>query len=400
MKKNKTMTKILFLNWNGYGNRDIIDTFKKMAEEGKDLSLSIYPFDAHTERDDRAFVHCFQKTIKKENPDLVFSYNYFPVVSVACQKSGVKYVSWVYDNPAVALYSYTLINSCNYVFLFDSQMYETFVRQGIKTVHYLPLAAASGRYDDITVTEDERKKWGGKVSFVGGLYTDRGNFYDRIKDQLPDRTRGYLEGLIRSQLQIDGLNIIEQSIGGRVLDDMVEALGLKPNYDGVESLEYLYSNYVINRKITALERSEIICMIGEKYQVNLYSNDDGFRSDGVNNRGSIDYYSEMPLVFKTSDINLNITLRSIQRGIPLRAMDILGCGGFLLTNYQEDMLQFFEPDRDFAYYESRQDLMDKVGYYLEHEDERRSIAENGLKKVQAGHTLEQRIEEILAIVEG
>jgi spore maturation protein CgeB len=279
-------------------------------------------------------------------------------------------------------------------------MYETFARQGIKTVHYLPLAAAFGRYDGITVTEDERKKWGGRVSFVGGLYTDRGNFYDRIKDQLPDRTRGYLDGLIRSQLQIDGLNIIEQSIGGGVLDDMVEVLGLKPNYDGVESLEYLYSNYVINRKITALERSEIICMIGEKYRVNLYSNDDEFKSDGVNNRGSIDYYSEMPLVFKTSDINLNITLRSIQRGIPLRAMDILGCGGFLLTNYQEDMLQFFEPGRDFVYYESRQDLMDKVGYYLEHEDERRSIAENGLKKVQAEHTLEQRIEEILAIVEG
>ena len=44
----------------------------------------------------------------------------------------------------------------------------------------------------------------------------------------------------------------------------------------------------------------------------------------------------MPLVFQNSKINLNITLRSIKNGIPLRAIDIMGAGGFLLTNYQND----------------------------------------------------------------
>lgn len=393
------VTKILFLNWNGYGNQDIIDTFREMTETGKELSLSIYSFDAHTPRDDQGFVDGFVETLKDESPDMVFSYNYFPVVSVACKKVGVKYVSWVYDNPAVALYSYTLINSCNYVFLFDSQMYEVFASQGIKTVHYLPLAAATRRYYRMELTAEANRKWGGRISFVGGMYTDRGNFYDRIKDKLPDRTRGYLEGLMRSQLQIDGLNIVEQSLGSDVIDDMVKELGLKPNPDGVESLEYLYSNYVINRKITSIERDEIIRTIGGKYPLNLYTNDPDYKADGVENRGGIDYYSEMPLVFKSSDINLNITLRSIQRGIPLRAMDILGCGGFLLTNYQEDMLRYFKPDKDFVYYESRQDLMDKIGYYLEHEDEREAIAKNGFEKVRAEHDLQQRLEEILDIVE-
>lgn len=58
------------------------------------------------------------------------------------------------------------------------------------------------------------------------------------------------------------------------------------------------------------------------------------------NKGPIDYYNEMPYVFNNSRINLNITLRSIKSGIPLRAMDICGAGGFLLSNYQADFYDF------------------------------------------------------------
>ncbi len=390
--------KILLLNWNGYGNRDLIDAFGQMKEQGGNITLCIYPFDAHIARDDKEFIESFTKVLEKEAPDMVFSYNYFPAVSVSCKDAGTKYVSWVYDNPAVALYSYTLINSCNYVFLFDSQMFECFASQGIKTVYYLPLGAPVKRYEGITVTDEDRKMYGGKVSFVGGMYNDRGNFYDRIYDELSDYSKGYLNGLIRSQMQIDGLNIIEHSLKSEVLKDMVNVLGLKPNFDGVESYEYLYSNYVMNRKITSVERQEIISMIGTKVPVNLYTNDDGFVSKGVANKGQIDYYDQMPYVFKCSDINLNITLRSIQKGIPLRAMDIMGCGGFLLTNYQEDFLRFFTPGEDYVYYDGRQDLMEKIEYYLSHEDERLKIAENGFNKVKKEHDIKLRLEEILDIV--
>ena len=390
--------KILFLNWNGYGNRDIIHTFNQMKEDGKNISLCIFYFDVHKHSEDPKFKESFTETLNKENPDIIFSYNYFPLVSVICQKFGIKYVSWVYDNPVVALYSYTLINNCNHVFLFDSQMYEIFASQGIKTVYYLPLAAATNRYSNIIPTDKDKEKWGGKISFVGSLYNTKGNFYDRIKDKLSPYARGYVEGLMRAQMELDGLNFIEKSLSEQVLNEMVDALGLKPNYDGVETIEYLYSNYVVNRKITSIERREIISMIGEVFPLNLFTNDPNFRSSGVNNRGLIDYYDDMPLVFKTSDINLNITLRSIQKGIPLRSMDILGCEGFLLTNYQEDYLRFFSPGEEFVYYESRRDLMEKIRYYLEHEDERKEIARKGYKRVLSYHTYEQRLEEILDIV--
>ena len=390
--------KILFLNWNGYGNRDIIDTFNQMKENGKDISLCIFPFDVHTHSEDPKFPETFNETLAKENPDIVFSYNYFPLISAACQKTGIKYASWVYDNPVVALYSYTLINKCNYVFLFDSQMYEVFARQGIKTVYYLPLAAATHRYSKIIPTGRDAERWGGQISFVGSLYNTKGNFYDRIIDKLSPYAQGYLNGIMRAQMEVDGLNFIEDSLPEQVLNEMVDVLGLKPNYDGVETIEYLYSNYVVNRKITSIERREIISLIGSKFPLNLFTNDLKFSSPGIRNRGQIDYYDEMPMVFKTSDINLNITLRSIQKGIPLRSMDILGCEGFLLTNYQEDYFRFFAPGEEFVYYESRRDLMEKIRYYLEHDDERKEIARRGYERVLSDHTYEQRLEAILDIV--
>ena len=52
----------------------------------------------------------------------------------------------------------------------------------------------------------------------------------------------------------------------------------------------------------------------------------------------------MPYVFRNSRINLNITLRSIKSGIPLRCMDIYGAGGFLLSNYQTDLFDVIVTD--------------------------------------------------------
>ncbi|SFQ39538.1 spore maturation protein CgeB [Butyrivibrio proteoclasticus] len=390
--------KIFFLDWKSIGNEDIVDAIDNLNKSGYSIDIFMHPFDNHIDDGDKEYETTLEDAIKKQDPDIVFSFNYFPLVSIVCNRIGITYVAWVYDNPCVRLYSYTLINSCNYVFVFDSQMYEVFASQGIKNVYYLPMAAAVHRYDGLKITPEKQKRYSSRISFVGSLYCEDHTYFDDIADKLSDYSKGYLDGLMKSQMQIDGLNIIEKSIPPVVMQDMVNALGIKPSSDSVATYEYLYSNYVINRKITSIERTEILTQIGEKFGIDLYTKDKSFSPKGVNNHGETDYYFGMPYVFKCSDINLNITLRSIQRGIPLRIMDILGCGGFLLTNYQEDLFNFFVPGEEFVYYESRDDLMKKIGYYLEHDDERREIAQKGYEKVCAEHTYEQRLMEILDIV--
>ena len=390
--------KIFFMNWNSYGNIDFLDALSHLSEDGSAPEVIKYPFQNTEKRDDPEFESRFSSDLQKEVPDFVFSFNYYPLISKVCNREGVKYVSWVYDSPHIALYSYTLINKCNYIFLFDSQMYENFASKGIRTVYYLPLAASVRRLDAVRIAPEIQRRYGAGVSFVGAMYTEAHNFYDRMEPGLDDYTKGYLQGLMAAQMQIDGMNFVENCLSQNVLERMLQAYPMIPNADGVESSAYMYAQYMLNRKITSVERTQLIRQIGEKYPVKLYTKDKEFTAPGVMCMGQIDYYDAMPYVFKCSDINLNITLRSIQRGIPLRAMDIMGCGGFLLTNYQEDLLQFFTPGEDFVYYESHQDLLDRIGYYLTHEDERRRIAENAHRKVAADHTYDIRIRQMLEIV--
>ena len=170
---------------------------------------------------------------------------------------------------------------------------------------------------------------------------------------------------------------------------------MDPNPDGVESREYLYAQYVINRKITGLERDELLRAVTQQFRFDLFTPNRNYALPNLTNHGTVDYYQQMPLVFKQSRVNLNISLRSIKSGIPLRAFDIMGSGGFLLSNFQADYLDEFVPGEDFDYYESKEDLMHKLNYYLSHEEERMAIARNGHDKIADGHTFRHRVREML-----
>ncbi len=387
--------KVLFINIDSFCNLDFIDALLSYKHRGIKTEIYRYNMTNDGKWHDQDREEDMLRIIKRESPDFAFSFNYYPLVSSVCQKAGLKYISWVYDNPHVALYSYTLINSCNDVFLFDSDMYQTFASQGIKTVHYMPLAANVKRLDGMNLSADKKTEYGANVSFVGSLYTEEHNFYDRMLKKLDEYTHGFLEGLMRAQMQVQGYNFIEDNLSQKIISAMYEALPLEPQKDGVESQKYLYADYVINRKITALERWEILRKIAEYYSVDLFTKDDSVRIPGIINHGIARYYDEMPYIFKGSDINLNITLRSIKKGIPLRCFDIMACKGFLISNYQEDFLSYFEPGMDFVYYESRSDLLQKIDYYLSHEDERLAISEHAYEKIKKDHTFDIRVEQIL-----
>ena len=127
----------------------------------------------------------------------------------------------------------------------------------------------------------------------------------------------------------------------------------------------------------------------------LFTNDINVRFKNVKNIGAVDFYKEMPDVFRSARINLNVTLRSILTGIPLRALDIMASGGFLLSNYQEELCDHFVPGEEFDFYSDYDDLCAKVDYYLSHEKERQDIARAGRIKVQRDFSLSKRLDEML-----
>ena len=118
---------------------------------------------------------------------------------------------------------------------------------------------------------------------------------------------------------------------------------------------------------------------------------------GVKCCGTVNYFDEMPYVFAASKINLNISVKGIQSGIPLRAYDVMSSGGFLLSNYQAELVEMFTYGEEMVVYESMEDAVEKCYFYLEHEDLRRKIAKNGKQKVFEEHNMADRIKIMLEL---
>ncbi len=378
--------KILNIEWKAFGNQDMVDAF---LAEGHHVVHFPFSKEENVRNNPEAEGRLWD-TISKEDPDAVFSFNFFPIVSKVCDREGIPYVSWIYDSPHVRLYSYTILNPCNHVYVFDQEVYREFHNAGIPTVHYMPLAANTERLD--VMERAGKPAYDYDLSFVGALYTEIHQLFDRVKG-LPDYARGYLDALMSAQRKVWGCNFIQESLEP-VLPDLYKSLPLDPNPDGAESREFLYAQYVINRKITGLERTELLRAITQKRSLDLFTFDDTFSMANLRNHGQVNPYEEAPRVFKRSKINLNITLRSIKSGIPLRCFDIMGSGGFLLSNFQSDFLGLFTPGEDFVFYEDKRDLLDKIDYYLTHDKEREEIARNGHDKVASAHTYQHRVREM------
>lgn len=387
------MKNVLYLDWPCFGQVDAVLTLNR------ELNYNVIKFFHidYKERYSTDFDQKFDETVEKQPLEFCFSFNFYPIVAEACHRHNLKYISLLYDNPMVALYSYRLSYPTNYVFLFDSVIYHRFHDGGLPNVYYTVLPVNATVIDTMLKKPYDRARTTADISFVGALYDEDHNLYDRLYANINDFTRGYLDGVIRSQMQVSGYNFLEEVLTPPIIEEMHRVEPYSKNPDGIETLDYIYSSYYLCRKITSLERVKYLTAIGARHPVKLFTLDSTKTIPGIKNMGTADYYGEMPLVFHNSKINLNITLRSIFSGIPLRCMDIMGAGGFLLSNYQQDLAEYFIPGEDFDYFEDEADLLKKIDYYLEHDDIRKIIARNGHEKVRREHSFKKCFSEMLEI---
>ena len=392
---------ILIFEYKSFGIEDAKETFEKIGHYYKVIYTELI-----RERKSPDFDKLFAFETQEKNYDCVFTFNYSPIISENCNKCNIPYIAFVYDSPQILLYNYTIINPCNYIFLFDKPIYNELKSGGINTVYYMPLAVNTDRLDRMCASAAGNDSFKSDISFVGSMYNEKHNLYDRMAEKLKPYTKGYLEAIMDAQMHIYGDFFIQEMLKGNILKDMQTAMAVEPNKDGIETAEYVYANYFLARKIAFKERSLIMKRLndelGYNFDIKLYTPDKNAVNNltEITNMGPVDYYNEMPFVFNNSRINLNISLRSIQTGIPLRAMDIMGAGGFLMSNWQADFFDFFIPGEDLMLFESHDDLISKCHYYLTHEKEREQIAANGYGKIKENHTYEIRFRQIFEIVFG
>lgn len=383
---------ILMYRWKAYNYRDIEQTFKLLGHTVDNIEQELGSYDVSPE-----FERVIEARIRENRYDMVFTVNYFALISNVCMRAGVKYVSWTCDNPLISMYHESVYNSCNYIFTFDKTNYLEFKGMGVEHIWYLPLAVDVNRLDAVIEEANDMAKYQGDVAFVGSLYER--NSYDKLKHKLPDYLRGYFDAVMEAQLNISGANIVEPMLTTDILGQLQEYFELEKSEGSFSDLGLIFQTTVLGFKIAEIERRRALIELSKCYNVNVYSNSNVSDMLRIRYCGSVDYWSEMPKVFRASKINLNFTIPNIKSGIPLRVWDVLGSGGFLLTNYQAEIPYYFDEGKDLVCFDGVDDLREKVGYYLAREDERCAIAENGYKKVKELHGYVERIETMLAQVE-
>lgn len=363
--------KMMVLKWNFYGQEPTFRALKKLG-----IEVCLFSHKDFQQRESADFSRSLYKFISDNKPDICFSYNFYPLLADSCHEADMPYISFIYDSPYLLLYSTSLRYETNHVFLFDSAEFRKFSLGGFKNVHYMVLPGDPDYMKELSEKTFSPDRDSCDISFVGALYNEEHNFYERYVDKSDRLLVGYLDGIMDAQHLVYGTDLIEKSFDQDIMDKIGRVMQYKFNNDGIETPEYIYSRYLVDRKLTSRERFSYLEAVGRAFpgKARLFTIDKNVKIHNIKNMGIALYPGVMASVFSHSRINLNITLRSITSGIPLRCMDIMSCGGFLLSNYQEDLAGAFTAGEEFDYFDSEDSLVEKIHYWLNHDKERREAA--------------------------
>jgi spore maturation protein CgeB len=82
-----------------------------------------------------------------------------------------------------------------------------------------------------------------------------------------------------------------------------------------------------------------------------------------------------------------------------RHFEINSCGGFQLSYYVEGLERHYQIGEEIALYESIDEIIDKIRYYLKHDEEREAIAKRGYLRTRSAHTMEKRLKDLFEAID-
>ncbi|MCM1111989.1 MAG: DUF3880 domain-containing protein [Muribaculum sp.] len=378
--------RILFYEWESYLQYDV----KQICAE-KGIRTDSFTWKFTDKNEDEAFVHWFRGHVDGGQYDALLSVNYWPMLSKMAQEQGLKYLAWCYDNPLnVVRPEETLDNPVNFVFFFDRIQAEQYIRAGIERVYYLPLGVNRTRLSKLCVSQRDEKLYGAEISLVGSLYESR---MQELRGLADEYLRGYLDAAMAAQQNLYGCYLFDELITQELVERFNRTIQ-ETHPDTAFRLPREALTFAMASEVTRKDRLLLLSLLGRRFDARLYSFQSSEVLQGVKCLPPVDYVEEMPKVFACSKVNLNPALRCIQSGIPLRALDVMGAGGFLLSSWQPELAEQFAQE-EAVLYESLEDAVEKAEFYIKHDQIRQRIAANGRAKVLEQYSLQERLDQIL-----
>ena len=96
--------------------------------------------------------------------------------------------------------------------------------------------------------------------------------------------------------------------------------------------------------------------------------------------------------------NFQSLLAKKREQIKGRNFEIPGSGGFLLTSDADNLTNYYQDGKEIVIYKNTDDMINKIKYYLEHNEEREAIARAGYERTLHDHTYEKRFNSIFKVM--
>lgn len=111
----------------------------------------------------------------------------------------------------------------------------------------------------------------------------------------------------------------------------------------------------------------------------------------------IDVNEYVPL-YQRAKIGINVHNRGKYTVGSYRLFDLPGNGVMQLSDGDEFLASFFEPGKEIVPYAGGVDLIEKIQYFLTHDDEREAIARAGYRRVMRDHRIATRLHQAQRLI--
>ena len=340
----------------------------------------------------RLAVADFEAACLKHRPRFLFSINFSPELAFLCSRYQLPYLSWTVDplpRQRFRLYPGTDVTCCR-VFCHQRALVDRFRGLGFRSARFLPLAAPDRRVPvaDRSRLESEHCS----VSFVGqSLIREKVSAQAALREaggdtESLDEAEAWLQQLACSEADApDFLGLATRpDLILPSLRALAESGRLEPD-QMIDLLDGWLAHEVRRARVRALTA----------YGLQTYG-DDGWSCIAGNYRGFARHYDQLNWVYAASKANLDLP-RVYQRDIvTMRVFDVMACGGVLLSEWQEDLADWFVPGEHLMMYRSTAEMVETVSDLLAISPmERQAMGHAARNRVISQHRLTSRVEEML-----
>lgn len=373
--------KLLFIERNALMQQDMEYCLQQL-----NISYRIASYVFSDTDHDPYFTEHLRHFLTEDGYDAVFSFNFIPVIADVCYDRSMPYISWCYDAGWECHRKDAFNYPTNFIFHFDKKACEEYQKDGLNRVFYQPLAVNFTRLDRIQTSPSCVEKFTTQIAYIGNLYEKR---HQNMEQFFSTTVMENLQPFLQQRVVSYGNNTLWDDISADYVQTVNALLSGKPLLTRMNIIA-MYAAW-----ITHEQRVSCLNKLADNYQLDLWTTASNQYVPNANYRWRANYYSDMPHIFRNATINLNITLQSIQTGMPLRVMDILGAGGFLLSNDQAEFHDYFQVGRDLETFSTEEELLDKCAFYLEHTDIAAQIAKNGYTLAKKQFNFPDQFQKIL-----